>query len=565
MSLFSTIQTSANALQVSELGLQVVSNNVANANTPGYIRQELIQNTGPAVLVGGVLLGYGVRATGVVQKFDDFTASQLRETLSNLESSKTLDDIYSQIESVFGELSDNDLSTKLADFSGSIQDVLNQPGNTSLRRLVIERGKSLSADIRSVNTQLVDLKGKVNQGIRESATEINRLTERIAKLNTKVVEIEGGGAINSDAVGLRDERVQLLNELATIVDIRTSEQSSGSVTVFVGGEYLVADGLQRKVAVATTQNAEGSSLEIRLADTDSPLQVSSGRLQGYYSARDSAAGTAFNDIDQFARDLIAQFNLIHSQGQGLVGFNSVTGTNAADDTSAAVDLAGLPIDIKNGEFEIQVIDSLTGLTKTHVVRVQLNGGASDSSLEDITASINAISGISASLTSEGKLRIESDSNKITFSFQNDSTNFLAAAGINTFFEGNSASTIAVNAVIATDSRMFAASNSGVGGGTDNALKLAQAFDEPLNQLGGRSIKQSYEDLVVRTTQDINVQSGVTEGLENYFKVLQGKLLGITGVNLDEEAVKMIFYQRAFQASSRVIQASSELLDTLMNL
>ncbi len=68
MSLFATIQTSANALQVSELGLQVVSNNVANANTPGYIRQELIQSTGPAVLVGSVLLGYGVRANGVVQK-----------------------------------------------------------------------------------------------------------------------------------------------------------------------------------------------------------------------------------------------------------------------------------------------------------------------------------------------------------------------------------------------------------------------------------------------------------------------------------------------------------------
>ena len=74
MSLFATIQTSANALQVSELGLQVVSNNVANANTPGYIRQELVQSTGPAVLVGGVLLGYGVRANGVIQKFDDFTA-----------------------------------------------------------------------------------------------------------------------------------------------------------------------------------------------------------------------------------------------------------------------------------------------------------------------------------------------------------------------------------------------------------------------------------------------------------------------------------------------------------
>ena len=565
MSLFATIQTSANALQVSELGLQVVSNNVANANTPGYIRQELVQSTGPAVLVGGVLLGYGVRANGVVQKFDDFTAGQLRETLSSLESSKTLDDLYGQIESVFGELSDNDLSSKLADFSGSIQDVLNQPANTSLRRLVIERGKSLATDIRGINSQLVGLQGTLNQGIRDSATEINRLTDRIAQLNVRIVEIEGGGSIKSDAVGLRDEREQVLNSLAQIVDIRAAEQQSGSVTVFVGGEYLVSHGLQRKVSVNVEQREKDSVIEIRLADTDSPLQVSSGRLKGYYDARDRAAGSAFNDLDQFARDLIEQFNLIHTQGQGLSGFSSVTGTNAADDTTSALDLAGLPVKIENGEFEIQLNDSLSGLTKTHVIRVQLNGGTSDSSLADVTASLDAIAGISASLTPEGKLRIESDSNKITFSFKNDSTNFLAAAGINTFFEGNSAATIAVNSVISNDPRMFAASNSGVGGGTDNALKLAQAFDEPLERLDGRSIKQSFEDLVVRTTQDINVQAGVTEGLQNYYKVLEGKLLGITGVNLDEEAVKMIFYQRAFQASSRVIQTSSELLDTLMNL
>ena len=565
MSLFATIQTSANALQVSELGLQVVSNNVANANTPGYIRQELVQSTGPAVLVGGVLLGYGVRANGVVQKFDKFTAGQLRETLSNLESSKTLDDLYGQIESVFGELSNNDLSSKLAGFSGSIQDVLNQPGNTSLRRLVIERGKSLTTDIRGLNSQLLSLQGTLNQGIRDSASEINRLTERIAKLNTRIVEIEGGGSIKSDAVGLRDEREQMLSSLAQIADIRATEQQGGAVTVFVGGEYLVSDGLQRKVGVSVNQRQNDSVLEIRLADTDSPLQVSSGRLKGYYDARDRAAGTVSKDLDQFARDLIEQFNLIHTQGQGLVGFSSVTGTNAADDLSGAIDLAGLPVAIQNGEFEIQVNDSLSGLTKTHVVRVQLNGGTNDSSLADVTASIDAIAGIRASLTPEGKLRIESDSDKITFSFQNDSTNFLAAAGINTFFQGDSAATIAVNSVIANDPRMFAASSAGVGGGTDNALKLAQAFDEPLARLNGKSIKQSFEDLVVRTTQDINVQSGVTEGLQNYYKVLEGKLLGITGVNLDEEAVKMIFYQRAFQASSRVIQASSELLDTLINL
>lgn len=565
MSLFATIQTSANALQVSELGLQVVSNNVANANTPGYIRQELVQSTGPAVLVGGVLLGYGVRGNGVIQKFDEFTAEQLRQTKSDLASSQTLDGIYGQIESLFGELTDNDLSTLLSDFSGTIQDVLNQPGNPSLRRLVIEKGKSLAGNIRGTATRLSSLADQINTGIRDSSTEINRLTERLAKLNTRIVELEGGGAVNSDAVGLRDERQQVLNSLAEIVDIRAVEQIGGAVTVFVGGEYLVSDGIQRKVNVKVRQDGEVSLSEVRLADTDSPLQVSSGRLRGLYDARDKASGSAAADLDQFARDLIEQFNLIHTQGQGSVGFSEVLGTNAADDTTAPLDLAGFPIEIKNGAFEIQISDSLTGLTKTEVVRVKLTGGTDDSSLEDIRAAINGLAGISASLSSDGRLRISADSDKITFAFSNDRTNFLAAAGINTFFQGDAALNIAVNDVVANDSRYFAASLSGVGGGTDNAVRLAQAFEDPLEKLGGQSIKQSYENLVVRISQDINVQAGVTEGLENYVKVLDGKLLGMSGVNLDEEAVKMIFYQRAFQASSRVIQASSELLETLVNL
>jgi flagellar hook-associated protein 1 len=565
MSLFATIQTSANALQVSELGLQVTSNNVANANTPGYIRQELVQSTGPAVLVGGVLLGYGVRGNGVIQKFDEFTAEQLRQTKSDLASSQTLDGIYSQIESVFGELSDNDLSTLLSDFSGTIQDVLNQPGNSSLRRLVIEKGKTLSTNIRNLSTTLSGLKDQLNTGIATSASEINRITERLAKVNTRIVELEGGGAVNSDAVGLRDERQQLLNSLAEIVDIRAVEQQSGAVTVFVGGEYLIADGIQRKVNVKVRDDGVVSRTEVRLADTDSPLEVSSGRLHGLYDARENAAGAAATDLDNFARNLIEQFNLIHTQGQGAVGFSDITGSFGTDDATAPLDLAGLPVTVKNGEFEIKVSNSQTGLVKTSTIRVKLSGGTDDSSLEDVRASIDAVSGISATITSDGKLRIDSDSDKITFAFANDNSNLLAAAGINTFFTGDSAANISVNQVVADDPRFFATSSSGVGNGTDNAVKLAQAFEQPLDALGGQSIKQSYEDLVVRISQDINVQAGVTDGLENYSKVLEGKLLGISGVNLDEEAIKMIFYQRAFQASSRVIQASSELLDTLVNL
>ncbi len=88
--------------------------------------------------------------------------------------------------------------------------------------------------------------GEPQSEIQNTATEINRLTEKLAKLNQRIVQMEGGRTVGSDAVGLRDERLQVLNELAANVDIRAGEQPSGSVTVYVGGEYLVADGIHRR-------------------------------------------------------------------------------------------------------------------------------------------------------------------------------------------------------------------------------------------------------------------------------------------------------------------------------
>lgn len=565
MSLFSTIQQSANALNVAELGLHVVGNNIANASTPGYLRQELVQTPAAGVRSGGVIQGMGVRAIGVVQKLDHFVVERMRQTQSSLSSSEIVTNTYSQMESILGEMTDSDFSSQLNEFSASINDILNQPGNDALRRLVIERGKSLSGNLRTVSSQFGELAESLNQEIRTSATEINRLTGRLAELNKRIVETEGGRTSGSDAVGLRDERLQVLQELSSIIDVRAVEQPSGSVTAFVGGEYLVADGIQRPVTHALRRGSGDAVPEVRLVDTDSPLQVAGGRLAGLYAARDSALGTSRAELDQFARDLIEQFNRIHSQGQGIEGFRELTSSAAADDTSGALDLAGFPLKIENGQFEIQVLDLATGTAQTHTIRVKLQGGTDDTSLEDISAQITSASGLTSTITPDGRLRIRADTQALRFSFQNDTSNFFAASGMNTFFTGDSAATIGVNQVLVNDPRMFAGSLTGIGSGTDNALKLARAFDSPLERLSGRSIKESFENIVVKLTQDISVNSGVSDGLRNFYKTLEGKHLAASGVNLDEEAVKMIFYQRAFQASSRLIKASSEMLDVLVNL
>lgn len=567
MSIFGAIQKGSNALQVAELGLHVVGNNIANAGTPGYIRQELIQTSGPAARIGGTILGSGVKAVGVEQKIDEFLADRMRQVKAELESSSRQGDLFSKLESILGEMNNNDLSSKMNDFSASIQDLLNQPGNEALRRLVIERGNTVAGNIRSVAEQLNGFSSELNGETQQTVTEINRLTQRLAQLNTRIVELEGGkDSKTSDAVGLRDERIQVLDELSSYVGIRAVEQDSGAVSVFVGGEYLVADGIQRELKVSLKVQEDGSSFpEVRLADTDFPLEVSGGRIHGIYLAREQGINGTISRLDQFARDLISQFNLIHSQGQGTKGFSQVTSQNPADDPTGALDLAGYWGEVKNGEFQVQVYDLETGATKTSTIRVALSGGSDDSSLDDIRQQLDDISGLSATITNDGRLQISADSHKLQFSFQNDSSQFLSAAGINTFFVGDSASTIAVNSVVANDPRMLAASSTGIGNGTDNALKLARAFETPLAALNGRSLKESYEDMIVRITQEVSMQSGKTDGLKNFYQTLESQHLAITGVNMDEEAVKMLFYQKVFQANGKLIQTANEMLDTLVQL
>ncbi|MGN6543629.1 MAG: flagellar hook-associated protein FlgK [Aureliella sp.] len=565
MSLFASIQQSANALSLAQLGLNVAGNNIANANTPGYIRQELVQSTAVGYRIGDVILGYGVRANGVVQKIDNFLTERMRETGSNLASSQALGDVYDQIEASFAEMGDNDLSTQISNFSNSIQDLLNQPGNESLRRLVIERGKALTGRVNSLSNDMLQLADKVSQQIQDSAGEINRLTGQVAKLNQRIVQLEGGRTSGSDAVGLRDERLKVLSDLSNIVDIRAVEQPSGSVTVYVGGEYLVADGIQRPVKFALREEGTQFHPEIRLGDTDSALNVSGGKLKGLYDARDGAVAQARKDLDTFAHNLIEQFNRIHTQGQGLEGYSTLTSDFGTDDPTAPLDLAGYGTALQNGSFELKVRDTESGQEKTAQIRIQLTGAADDTTLEDVRDQISAISGLTASITNDGRLKIDTTNNKLQFAFQNDNAGFLTAAGMNTFFQGDSASTIKINDAIVANPRLMAASLSGIGGGTENAVKLAQAFDSPIAKLGGQSLKQNYEDMVVRTTQDINVQHGTIDGLQNFYKSLESQNLASSGVNLDEEAVKMMFYQRAFQASSRVIKASNEMLDTLVNL
>jgi flagellar hook-associated protein 1 FlgK len=400
--------------------------------------------------------------------------------------------------------------------------------------------------------------------IGASVDQINRIAQSLADLNKRIVEVEGG--TSSSAVGLRDERLKLLDELATYVDVSVSEQSSGSTTVFVGGDYIVSDGIARQIKASAIAEDGGQVIELRFADTDSSLDLQGGKLKGLYESINRSSADGYQGkIDKLAKDVIYVVNRIHSQGQGNKGFQSVLSDAVLGPSDLPLELSNSGFQIDNGSFEIRVTDSRTGETKSYDFPVKQLGLETDTTAEELAAAINNVSGLSASVTNDGRFEIRSDSPAISFSFANDTSGALAALGINTFFTGNSANTMAVKQEIISDPSLLAVSLDGVGNGTSNAIRLSEAFSSPNELLGGRSLNGIYDSIVSEMTRDINTQKGVTDGLRNFMQTLEARHLGISGVSLDEEAVKMLLYQKAFQATAKVVSAAAELLDTLVNI
>ena len=565
MSLFGTIQNAGNALNAAQIGLQVTGNNIANANTPGYIRERLVLTPSPTQRYGNLLLGTGVKVQSIVQQVDQFLEEQSRSANSDVASGEIQESTYTQLEGLIGELSGNDLSTSMSKFFNSLQDILNQPGSSGVRNIAVLQGQQLAADIRRLNGKAEEAYEGLNRQVADQAVSINKLVGEIADLNVQILRAEGGDSSPSEAVGLRDRRGNALSELSSIIDIRTTEQPDGSVSVYSNGDYLVFQGIHRDVKTVVAENNGQFTTDIRIAETDAPVGTSGGKLAGLVQSRDSIVGTFIRQLNTVASSLIQGFNQLYSSGQGNVGYPSLTSSIAPVNRDLPLDQAGLVSTPVNGSFTLVVKNGLTGETNTTNVSIDLNGLDEDTSLADLQARLDSIDGITASLTSDGKLKISADDPNLTFSFASDTSGVLGALGLNSFFSGSDAKNIDIDAALKADPRRFAASLGGVGEDTQNAVRLANFLNTPLAAQGGQTLAQLYDKLVSDTAQGSAATKSATEGFRSFQATLEGQKLAVSGVNLDEEAIKMISYQRAYQASAKVIATINELFDTLLKL
>lgn len=566
MSLNGALSTAARSLDVFSLGIQLAGNNIANANTPGFVRDELRVAPSPAFRSGSVLIGSGVTAQGVRQQLDTYLETRIHTANTDHGRTSVRRDVYQQLELALNELGDQGLSADLQEFSSSLSRLANNPSDAGTRQSTIQAGARLASEFRSIRSQITELQSNQSGQIQNLVDEANSLISTIEKLNPQISVSEANGLDANDASGLRLQRLNALNRLSEIIPIRVQEQPSGAIDLYTGSDYLILDGHSQRLKTIQDTSATSAvvSTQVVLTGNDAPLNRLSGELQGRIEARDTVLGGFLQQLDQTAASVIEQVNRIHAGGQGLAGYTEVTSTNAVTNPAAAINAAGLPFQPNHGSFQLTVRNQQTGQAATSTVNITLDGIGTSTTLNSLVTSLNAIGNVNASVSTDGRLTIKA-ANGYELRFGDDSSGLLGAIGINTFFEGTNADTITVNSTLARNPNLLA---SGTGGGpadSTNAVKLAKFLERPAESLSGTNIKDYYAQVLSDVAASSAGESAVFEGTESFRDSLQNQRQQRSGVSIDEEAVNVMALQKNYQAAARIISTVNELFDVLLRV
>ncbi|MCC7422348.1 MAG: flagellar hook-associated protein FlgK [Planctomycetaceae bacterium] len=555
------------SLEVFTTGIQVAGQNISNAATPGYIRQELKLEPSGNFRSGGLILGTGVVVNGIRQQLDKFLETRIHSANADSSASAARNTIYKQLEGELNELGDADLSTGLNSFLGAVQEAANHPESTSARQGLITQGQQLVDTISSLRTRVDQLRSDQSVKVDTLVGEANALIEQIARLNPQITKLESSGLLKSDAGELRVQRYSALTRLSEIIPTKFVEREDGSVDVFSGNEYVILKNHTQQLTTQATVDRGVQVQSISFTESTAAVPLTGGELAGVVQGRDNILGGFIDDLDTLTSNLIREFNQIHASGQGLIGFTSVTGTNPVYNTTTALSNAGLAFPPQHGSFQIKLANSTTGATVTTTVPIDLDGidAANDTTLTSLRDYINTnVSGVTASITTDGFLRLNAASG-YEIKFGNDTSGVLTSLGINTFFQGTDSNTIQMNPVVLQDARYLA---TGQGGGPSdgaNALAMSNFLKSPVAELQGQSLDGFYDSIVSAIAQGSSAESAAATAYRDLRDSLLNQRDQTSGVSIDEETLKMLQFQRSFQAAARIVSTVDELYQVLLSM
>lgn len=569
----SSLQIGRSAILAYQGALQTIGSNVSSAGSPDYTRLAPQLDPIPGSIVGnGLQPGAGAALTDIRRYIDDALEDRLRLATGATQAAAARQGTLSQVESFLDDASGAGVSSRLGGFFQAFDNLQNTPEDTASRDLTIAAGDQLAGSLSTLRSQFSTLGADIDGQIGDIVKEADDLAHQIADLNSRITTSEAGR--RGQATALRDQRDALLRKLGELMDVTVREQPDGAINVYVASEALIQGNSVRGLIAATDLDGEFIRTSVRFADTNQQVNLKGGKLAGLIRSRDEDAYGQVAKLDQLASALIAEVNRIHADGQGLRGFTSLTGGFDVLMPGAALNSpeAGLANPPRNGGFYITVADNATGTPVAHRIEVNFDDPAAATSLQSLVDDVNEqVTDVTASVTSDNRLALAA-AEGFSFSFgydgqsdRQDTSGVLAALGVNSFFTGSDARSIAVSNTLHQDPRLLAAASVFLPGDGANARRIASLDSQTSETLAGASIQQFYNALVSSVAVTAGGNNSDVQALDSVQSALQAQKESISGVNLDEEAVSLVKFQRAFQGASRFVSVVDQLLGDLMTL
>ncbi|HVX78089.1 MAG TPA: flagellar hook-associated protein FlgK [Bradyrhizobium sp.] len=613
MGLSSALAIAMSGLSANQASLSIVSSNIANAQTPGYVTQ----NPNLTEIQSGTY-GSSVQVTGVNRELDLFVQSQLRTETSGGAYADQMANILNQLQSVYGTPGgQGTLETALSNFTSALQAISTSSGSSSSQSAALAAAQNLAQSLNSTTQGIQSLRTNVNQDIGNCVNQANAAMTTIANINS---QLQGMSPTDPTAATLEDQRDSAINTLSQLMDIRTVT-SGNQINVFTNeGVQLVSSGLASTMAFSSPGSLTANSLY----NTD-PSKSGVGSLTIQLpngTATDLVASQGISS-GQIAADLNLRDNVLVQAQTQVDQLAATLSSSLSDTTTAGTAVAGPP-----AGFSLDTSDMLAGntinLTYTDATNTQRQiqiVNVSDSSVLPLPNAPNANPQVIGVNFSDGMTSVVSQLNTALSAaglhFSNSSGSTLTVAGVGAtvnaasttttatqlqdgspalplFTDGNSlytgavtaggsqmtgyAGRITVNPALLNNPSALSIYNTSpqtAAGDTTrsdylfNQLTTATFSYSPQTGLGSAAspfngtvtsfLQQFISQQGAAATQATNLQ----QGQDVVVSTLQQKFNSTSGVNIDTEMSNLIQLQNAYAANAHVMSVVQSMMNTLL--
>jgi flagellar hook-associated protein 1 len=618
MSISQALSAALAGINTTQQALAVVAGNVANANTPGYIEESVVQG---ATSIPGQP-GAGVDVVGINRDLNTLLQSQLWTETSGDSSADTTAQLYQQLQQIYGTPGSSSSFDAIYDnFTTALQALSTSPSSYSSQAAVISAAQTLTQNLNSMTDSIQQLRSQAQQGIATDVQAANTALQQIAQIND---QLENSSSDTSTAT-LEDQRDQDITQLSQLMNVQVVETNANQLSVFTSdGQQLVAGPQASQLSFSDTgalsatsawsanpsQDTAGTITLTTPGGTTTDLvasnSIQSGQIGAYLQMRDTILPQAQTQLDELANQMSQALSNQTTNGTAVTsgsqaGFSAdISGVLAGNTvqltytdsgnvqhtiTIEALGTGGsLPLQTSpsnpNGQiigidFSGGINSVVTQLNAAFGANLTFSNASGSLQVLDASASGNTVNSLSTTTTATSLSGGSAELPLFTDGSSTPITGALSATGSQTT---GLAGRIEVNpAIVASPSYLVAyAAGTAAGDPTRpnfilNQMTNATLTYSPATGLGtaaqpySGTLTQYMGGVVNQQAQAATAATNLQQGQDTVLTALQQRFNDQSGVNIDTEMSNLITLQNAYGASARVMSTLEQMMQMLLQV